>query len=634
VERPRLDEAEDAGLVTVSGDHVEFRHPLVRSAVYRSADRESRRAVHRALADVMPSHEADRLAWHLSESAVAPDEQVALTLDEVAERASARGAHAIAASALERAAELTGTRSRLAARVALGAEAAWLAGLTEKAVHLLDRALACGPEPLLRAHIHELRGAVETRCGSLENALSTLVEAAQEVRPADVDTAVRLYADAIHVSFYLGDPASAMRASRAIESMLDSCAHAGARFLGSMASGMALVLNGAGATGIERIREATYALVVLEAVADDRFRLPLRVQGALWLRDAGPHRQIVSEAIDRLRKKAALGSLPYLLMHIARDAATTDAWDDAEAAYDEAITLARETGQSTDLAMSLAGLACLHARRGRGHECVEAVAAAEELCRSNDIRLGTFWLEFALGDLAAGRNDLTGAAAHYETLESHLATVGLSDPDQSCAPELVETYVRLGRLEEAHRVGTEFAAKAEAKAQPWSLARAERALGLCETGASAEARFRAALSRHLETPDSYEKARTELAFGAWLRRRRRRVEARTFLRSALRVFEQLGAAPWAEKAAHELRATGETVRRREADAMDELTPQERQIAQLLAEGRTTRETAAALFISPKTVEYHLRHVYLKLDIRSRAALAERFGSQPRDHTHS
>ncbi|HYO19446.1 MAG TPA: helix-turn-helix transcriptional regulator, partial [Dermatophilaceae bacterium] len=137
--------------------------------------------------------------------------------------------------------------------------------------------------------------------------------------------------------------------------------------------------------------------------------------------------------------------------------------------------------------------------------------------------------------------------------------------------------------------------------------------------------YRAALQLHAQTPDRYETARTELTFGACLRRERRRSDARPLLRSALQTFEELGAVPWADNAAQELKATGETVRRREATAMDELTPQERQISQLLAQGRTTRETAAALFISPKTVEYHLRHVYLKLDIRSRTELAERFG---------
>lgn len=622
---PRLAEAQDAGLVTVRGDGIEFRHPLVRSAVYGAAAPDTRRAVHRALAAVVPRSETDRLAWHLAESAVAPDEATATVLDEVAGQASARGAHAIAAYAHERAASLTGSPPQLSRRLAAAGESAWLAGLTDRAVDLLDAAVGSHPDALLRAHIQELRGAVETRCGSLQTALRTLMEAAEAVHDTDPDTAIRLFADVIHVAFYLGEPSAAMRAGTAIEGLLGSSTDADAQSLGSLASGMAMVLSGSGARGIERIRTATYRLVVPEGVPADRFRLPLRVQGALWLRDAGPHRDVVSDAIARLREQAALGSLPYLLMHIARDAATSDRWDDAEAAYREAIRLARETGQSTDLAVSLAGLACLTARQGRAQECRDEVAAAEELCRRNQIRLGTFWLEFAQGDLDAGLGDLAGAVSHYEALQAALAATGLADPDQSCAPELAETYVHLGRPEDARAVAREFASQAAAKGQPWSMARAERALGLCASGAAAQAHFRAALRLHAQTPDEFETARTELAFGSRLRRDRRRLEARPLLRSALQTFERLGAAPWADKAAQELRASGEAVHRRAANAMHELTPQERQIAQLLAQGRTTREAAAALFISPKTVEYHLRHVYMKLGIRSRAALAVLFG---------
>jgi DNA-binding CsgD family transcriptional regulator len=495
-------------------------------------------------------------------------------------------------------------------------------------VDLLDRALASQPTAMLRAHVGELRGAVETRCGSLEVALATVLDAAEAIRPEDVDTAVRLFADAIHVAFYLGDPAAAMRACASIDALVDRCADPHARSLGVMASGMALVLGGQGAEGIARVRRSAYALVVPQGASDDRFRLPLRVQGALWLRDTGPQRDVVADTIEAMREDAALGSLPYLLMHIARDGATTDRWVDAEAAYLEAIRLAEETGQSTDLAMSLAGLASLDARRGRARECREHAAAADALCVRHHLWAPTVWSRSAQGDLAAGLGDTAAAAAHYEALVRELAERGLADPDQSCAPELVETYVRLGRTDDARRLAESFAGQAVAKAQPWSLARAERALGLAPgPGApdAAEQHFRTALELHARTPDRFETARSELAFGAWLRRGRRRVEARPVLRAALAGFDALGAAPWADAAAQELAATGETVRRRQADPLSGLTPQERQIAQMLAQGRTTRQAAAALFLSPKTVEYHLRHVYLKLDVRSRAALTEVLG---------
>lgn len=163
---------------------------------------------------------------------------------------------------------------------------------------------------------------------------------------------------------------------------------------------------------------------------------------------------------------------------------------------------------------------------------------------------------------------------------------------------------------------------ARRKGQPWSMARAERALAMC--GDDTENRFETALGWHHKTADRYETARTELAYGSWLRRARRRIDARPRLTAALEGFERLGARPWADQAAQELAATGATVHRRGIDPISELTPQERQIAQLLAGGRTTREAAAALFLSPKTIEYHLLHVYVKLGIRSRTELTERF----------
>jgi DNA-binding CsgD family transcriptional regulator len=626
VATPRLDAAVAAGLVSLVGDRVEFRHPLVRSAVYTAADAAARRAAHRALAAVVPPEETDRLAWHLAEGAVAPDETAAAMLDQVALQASSRGAHAIAAYASERAASLSPSPGSASPRLAAAGEAAWLAGMRDRATSLLDRALAAGPGPLQRAHIHEVRGAIDARCGSLPAALATFATAADEVEATDADTAVRLLADCVHVAFYLGDVAAATRAGSGVERLLGATLDPDTEALGRVAAGMALVLSGSGQQGIQMLREAAYRLVDADE-APDRFRLPLRVQGALWLRNSGPHRALLVDAVDRLRERAALGTLPYLLMHIARDAATTDRWDDAEALYLEGIRLAEESGQSTDLAVASAGLASLMARMGRAAECQAAITVAEELCRTNPARLATYWLLTARGDLAAGLGDPVGAATHYEALESLLASTGMADPDQSCAPELVELYVQLGRLEDARRLSASYLARAEAKGQPWALARAERARALCAADRVAEAAYRTALEWHAGTPDRYECARSELALGSWLRRTRRRGEARGTLRSALDAFEQLGARPWAERAAHELAATGVTVRRREASPIEQLTPQERQIAQLLARGRTTRETAAVLFLSPKTVEYHLRHVYQKLGIRSRAELAERFGGE-------
>lgn len=615
-----LTEAEDAGLVAVTGDRVTFRHPLVRSAVYGAADPATRRAVHRALAKVVQAHETDRLAWHVSRGAEGPDEATAATLELAGRSASSRGAFAIAVQAHERAAELTVDPARLAPRLLAAAEAGWLAGASADATALLDRGLAAGPDPATTARILELRGAIETRCGSLEAARTTLVDAARDLVGPDPDGAVRLLADAVHACFYLADPATALSAAETIEKILDRTSEVDSRFHGTMALGMARILSGAGQSGSDHIRAAVAMLPHLDGYPDP-LRLPRRILAGLWLRESDPARTLLGDQIERLRDEAALGALPYLLMHLARDDATTDRWQDAEASYLEAIHLATETGQSTDLATSLAGLAWLRARLGRADDCRSTVAAAGDLCSGRHIHIGTAWLDFAQGDLEAGLGNLAGAAVHYERLETLLVDRGVSDPDVSAAAELVEAYLHLGRADDALHLAETFTSKAMDKGQPWALARAHRALALCRQGDLREESFRTAGELHAQTADKYEAARTELAFGACLRRERRRVEAREHLRSAVDSFEDLGARPWADKAAQELAATGETVQRREAMVIDALTPQERQVAQLLAGGRTTREAAAALFLSPKTVEYHLRHVYAKLGVRSREALA-------------
>lgn len=189
------------------------------------------------------------------------------------------------------------------------------------------------------------------------------------------------------------------------------------------------------------------------------------------------------------------------------------------------------------------------------------------------------------------------------------------------AAEMVESPVRLDRLDDAAALTARLVRRATGTGQPWSLARAARARGLTAPDDDVDGPFGEALDLHTRTPDTFETARTRLAYGYRLRRARRRTDARVQLRAALTTFDALGAVPWAEQAAAELRATGETAHRRDVTGLDHLTPQEIQVARTLAAGRTTREAASALFLSPKTIEYHLRNVYAKLGIRSRGELA-------------
>jgi len=333
----------------------------------------------------------------------------------------------------------------------------------------------------------------------------------------------------------------------------------------------------------------------------------------LFLRDSDTGDQ-VRRLVDAARSQAAVGVLPFLLFHIARDEATTDRWSRAEATYTEAIRLARETGQTTDLAMSLAGLAWLLARQGRRAECETTIEQAMRLCLASDIHLGRSWLLFAQGDLELALGDPAVAAGHFAELENLLSQLGIRDPDLSAAPDFADALLRAGRTDEAREIARAFEPRAESKGRPWARARAYRAIGMTGPDAHIDAHFTAALDNHAQTLDGYETARTRLAYGERLRRARRRIDARPQLRAALATFENLRATPWANRAAIELEATGERIRRREQTSEPALTPQELQISLLLAEGRTTREVAAELFLSPKTVEYHLRKVYTKLGL--------------------
>jgi DNA-binding CsgD family transcriptional regulator len=244
------------------------------------------------------------------------------------------------------------------------------------------------------------------------------------------------------------------------------------------------------------------------------------------------------------------------------------------------------------------------------------------LAEPRRVVIARIWAGFALGDLELGAGRMDEALERYASLVALLEASRIRDVDLSPAPELAEVLLRTGDVEQATRVAAEHRRQAERKGRPWSLARAWRTTGLLSVDDDLDASFGTALSLHAETPDLYELARTNLAYGSRLRRARRRIDARAPLEQAYQAFERLGARPWATAAADELAATGVTVAPHGATGLDLLTPRERQIVLLLVDGRTTRETAGALFLSPKTVEYHLRHVYTKLGITNRRELAD------------
>lgn len=611
-----LDAAQQAGLADVVGGEVLFRHPLLRAAIYSGSDPAERRRIHAAVARALPEHDVDRRAWHLSEALWLPDADVADMLEGAGGRAVARSAYAVASTAYERAARLTPDRADVPRRLLEASANAWAAGMAPRALALLDELEAAPLVPELALRALELRAGVAVRSGSVRQAVTLLQQAA--ATSSSPDARALFLAEAVTATLYLADGAAARLLAELLTSAVSEATSTQARGIGTVAAGMAKVLGGLG--GIEELRAAVPLMAERSELWDDARGASWRLYVPLFIRDADTGNELRA-GVDEARARAGVGTLPGLLFLVARDEATSSAWARAAANYTEAIRLARDTGQLTELGMSLAGLAWLESRTGQEAECRAHAEEALVLCRRGEIHWGEAWALFALGDLELARGEPMAALPPLRELGDLLLTLELDDPDLSPRPETVDALMRLGRAEEAATVCAEFVAVAEAKGQPWSLARAHRCLALC-AGDGFDDLFRAALVLHAETPDRFESARTSLAYGARLRRSGRRIESREHLRAALDAFSDLGAAPWADQAATELDLTGERVPRRPLGGIAALTPQELQVALLLADGRTTREAAAALFLSPKTVEYHLRKVYTKLGVRSREELGE------------
>lgn len=609
-----LEPAERAGLLHVAGDRAEPTHPLVASAVYGDAPADQRRAVHAALAVAVD--DPDRTAWHRSEAALGPDEAVALALEAAAQRADGRGAPSVASAAFERAARLSGPHGPRAERLTRAGDTAWRAGQADRAAALLEEALDADPPATLLARVHELRGVLAAAHGDPGRALEILTGAAEQT--THPDAAVGLLCEAALACFLLGDAGSALVVATQLEDLLAGALEDRSRTLALLAAGLARVLGGHG--GADSIRAAVHRLPDVDDLQDEPRRSAWLLLGPLWLREQGAGRELAARALEEVRERAAVGALPFLLFLAARDAATTDRWSVAEAWYEEAVGLAAETGGVTDSAAAGAGLAWLYARQGRAAECRSRALATAALCETHALPVFRAWVLFALGELELSTGEPSVALTHFESLHDALRETGLVDVDLIPGPEHVEVLLRLGRVEQAQQVADRYADAARRKGQPWALARAERAAGLVCTPDRLAEHFTAALALHDRTSDVFETARTQLAYGARLRRARRRREARPQLVTSLESFERLGARAWADRAAVELKATGITAHRRESGTIDQLTAQELQVALMLAEGRTTRQAAAALFLSPKTVEHHLRHVYPKLGVTSREEL--------------
>ncbi|MFB4280498.1 AAA family ATPase [Nonomuraea sp. MTCD27] len=612
-----LDEAETAGLVRVEGGVMSFRHPLVRSAVYRGATFLRRSAVERALAAALPDEDADRRAWHLAAAATAPDEAAAAELERSAERATRRGGHAAAASALHRAAALTPTAGSRARLLTLAAEAGWLAGQPDRARAVVDEAAGLAADPLLRARGEHVRGAIEGLCGRPDTAYAMLVAASEPVAALHPGQAARMLTEAGRLAWTVADLPKLAEADRRLASLPrgEGAVTDGTRLVG----GLAALLEGDAARANPSLREGS------EPAQDqaDPLSLGMAAAAAMFAGVDATALDLFTRAAVRARAAGAVSVLPLMLAPFAALQMWTGRFAAARATATEGLRLSLDTGQENTAAHHRAVLAWIAAAQGRAAECRTEAGAA--LAHAIGQRLGppasiAAWA-LALLDLGEGRKaeafDRLSAMADAGPGEGHPAVKIFA------AADLVEAAVRTDRPDRAMAALDLLRGWAGPSRAPWAHALVARCRALVE-GADApelaEARFTEALSLHATAGRPFDTARTALLFGEALRRRRRRAEARRHLRAAGETFQRLNAAPWAESARVELQATGETARKRDPSTIADLTPQELQIARLVAEGGTNREIAAHLFLSPRTVDYHLHKVFVKVGISSRAEL--------------
>jgi DNA-binding CsgD family transcriptional regulator len=607
-----LELAEDAALVGVDGGRVSFRHPLVRSAVVQGAGGSERRRAHRALAEALAGRSPKERAWHLAAAALGPDEEAAAALAEIGVRTRARSGWASAALALERSARLTPDAETRQIRLVEAAESAWVAGRIDQTLGLTDELLANADPGAGRAQAMRLRSQIELHCGDVGRALDHLLEGAALFEAEDPGAAVALLADAVEAAELVDE------AGRALEAATRACALARgegeATFVSEFALGQALRLDGRPADARAHLERALALLAASDELQGSMRAFSRGAHAAGWLGRIAEGGELGRRAIELARAQGAFGPLGHALAVSSWLAAESGRWREAYAQASEGLGLARESRCAWASTSCLEQLAWLDAVQGDEERCREHAAEALGVAARAGFRSERARVAVGLLELGLGRAE--EAARVYETIEPALRR---HDPDRGAA--LVEACVRSGLLDEAR-------AAYEATLAGENDALAARCRGLLAGDDAFEEPFHQALELHPDH-DPFGLDRTQLCFGERLRRAGRRIDARGQLRAAHDGFDRLGAGPWAQRAAAELRATGERLGRREARSGEELTAQELQVALQAADGKTNKEAGAALFLSPKTVDFHLRRVYRKLDVRSRAELIKHFATSAR-----
>jgi DNA-binding CsgD family transcriptional regulator len=604
--------AERAGLLRVR-QRVTFRHPLVRSAVYGAAADHDRRAVHQAIADAIdPTRDPDHRAWHRAAASAEPDEDVALDLQRSADRARARGGRAAEAAFLQRSAALTPDRSRRAVRALAAAQAKLRAGSPESARQLAAAAEVGPLHPIDGARLKLLLAQTALYPVYRPDAPRLLIEAARGLAPLDAALSRETYFEAIQAALFggrLGEKGGLRATAEA--ALAAPPAPIPPRPVDMLLDGWATRLVQGAAAGFPKLKQA---------LASYRTETDIRWLGAgmeLW--DDDTWGVLARRQVQNGRETGGLTELPIALNHLALLHTLRGQFDDAAAVIQEADAIASAIGAPPRLyaALFLAGW------RGDVRQTTALITDAVRHARVTGEGLVIMFAEcaWAIQHIGLGHYDMTLEAAEQA-----------SEPEAPTffavfwLPDVIEAAARSNKADVAMAAFEQLSEITRASGTQWASGVEARSHALlCEDSQEAERLYRYAIERLGDTTIAVDLARAHLLYGEWLRRARRRTDSRQHLRTAYDLFSAMGAKAFAERVARELRATGERARKRSEPTTFQLTPQQAQVARLASQGYSNPEIAAQLFLSPKTVEYHLRGVFSALGITSRKQLEGALG---------
>ena len=599
----------DCGLAHLEGGRPRFSHPLAKAAVLEVADPAQRRLAHEALAHAWD--EPERAAWHLAAAGDGPDAQVSSALAGVARAARARGAPGAAAEAWRRAVQ-TAPDADQALRLRLeGARDLARAGRAPEALAELDEILDRGPGAELRADAELLRGQLLISQGQLAQAVHVLEACATRIRADDPARAAVLLCEAAFAKGIQGQVTAALGTANAAVELAGPLGGASAA-TAEATLGWALIAAGEGERG--------YPLLLRRSAAArgiDGLQASARLgQFACWVEDYDTARRELEPTVALARERGHASVLPLVLSDLAELEYRVGNWRAARTHAEEALRLAHDADQIVHLAqMVLLVLDAVTGDVDGARAYADVVSAIAAHCGSGSHEM---YATAGLGLLELGLDHPEAAIVQLSRTRELGLSGGIGEPNMvRWMPDLIESQIRAGLEPEARDTLAEFEAQAQRTGRGWALGTAARCQGLLAPPESVDTVF--AEAHHLVSP--FERARTELCWGERLRRDGRRVDARAHLHEAHRAFDALGAVPWTEKAARELRSSGGRAQRGPRARSRELTAQEAQIATMVTEGSTNKTIATALFLSPKTIEFHLGHIYRKLEVSNRTQLA-------------